>query len=101
MRLPSPCGHKYTCLISAMLSTRTGGWRNLLLYCEEVPNESCPGIENAGALKYTLAGLLGLSEVRVWPVRTSPPLALHILASVNRTPLSVFAQVRAIRLPLR
>ena len=35
------------CLISAMLSTSTGGWRNLLLYCDEVPNANCPGTEKA------------------------------------------------------
>src|SRR6202790_4700045 len=57
MRLPSPDGHTYTCLINAKLSTRTGGWRNLLLYCEDVPNESWPGTEKAAALKKRLAGL--------------------------------------------
>src|SRR2546421_12831380 len=101
-RLPSPEGHTYSCLISAMLSTRTGGCRNLLLYCEDVPNENCPGTEKAAALKYRLAGLFGLSDVRSWSVRTGPPLALHIRASVNSTPLpSVFGHVSASRLPLR
>src|ERR1051326_1652234 len=99
--LPSPVGHTYTCLMSAMLSTRTGGCRNLLLYCEDVPNANCPGTEKAATLKYRLFGLLGSSAVRLWPVLTGPPLALHIRASVNSTPLSVFGQLSAIKFPLR
>src|SRR5689334_172013 len=49
-----------------------------------------------------LDGSLGSSDARLAPVRIGPPLALHILASVNRTPLPrVFGQVRAKSAPLR
>src|SRR5260370_29855877 len=66
--LPSPVGHTYTCLINAMLSSRTGGCRNLLLYCEDVPKANWPGMEKAVELKYRLFGLLGSSAVRPWSV---------------------------------
>src|SRR5215471_16868335 len=49
-----------------------------------------------------LAGLLGSSEVRPWPVRTAAGLASHMRASVNSTPLpSIFVQVRPMSAPLR
>jgi len=48
---PSPFGHIAICFKTDRLSPRTGGWRNLPLYCDEVPNEFCPGMENAPALK--------------------------------------------------
>src|SRR5215472_4102835 len=63
-RWPSPFGQMPSCFTIAMLSTRTGGCRNLLLYCDDVPKEYCPGTENAAELKYRLLGLFGSSDVR-------------------------------------
>ena len=101
IRLLSPFVTSATCLINAKLSLKIGGCRNLLLYCDEVPKEYCPGIENAAVLKYNDAELLGLSDVRLCPVSTAPPFVLHIRASVNRTPFpSVLGQVSGMSEPL-
>src|SRR6185437_3882884 len=101
-RSPSALGQSINCLTIAMLSVNTGGCRNWLLYCDDVPKAKLGGTEKAAELKYNVCGLFGSSDVRSCPVRMGPPFALHIRASVNRTPVPrAFGQFKANRLPLR